>query len=103
MPHDLCCSIGSNSVAAQQASLVAGMLCPPHMTPWLLLLAAADSEGASFSTMPEYVQWVIKACGDPATNKSAECADLKDKLCGTRDTSEVRKLQGQKPGEVPLN
>jgi hypothetical protein len=54
------------------------------------VLAAADSEGASFSTIPEYVQWITKACGDPATSNSEGCAALKDKLCGTRDTSEVQ-------------
>jgi hypothetical protein len=50
---------------------------------------AADSEGASFSTMPEYVQWVTKSYGDPANTKKPECLDLKSKLCGARDTSEV--------------
>jgi len=37
-----------------------------------------------------YVQWVGKKCGDPAQTKGAECLALKAKLCGTRDTSEVR-------------
>jgi hypothetical protein len=55
-----------------------------------LLTVAVDSEGAAFSVMPEYVQWVTKRCGDPATTKAADCLALKDKLCGKRDTSEVR-------------
>lgn len=62
----------------------------------------ADSEGASLSFMPEYVEWVQQRCGDPAKVQAKgpswpwlkdqhdmACADLKSKLCGTGDTSEV--------------
>lgn len=57
--------------------------------------------------MPEYVQWVSKACGDPDKPKNAECTALKDKLCGKRDTSEVCpaaylpvRQQGCQPGRA---
>eukprot|EP00775_Hariotina_reticulata_P005411 gene5411-5644_t len=56
-----------------------------------------DTEGASLSPLAIYIQWVNSKCGDPDKATSGKCLQLKGKLCGTRDTSEVLCQGGAKP------
>jgi hypothetical protein len=59
-----------------------------------------DTEGALLSPLALYIEWVNSKCGDPDKVKSGKCLQLKNIMCGTKESSEVLCMGGAKPSVV---